>query len=429
MPRVRMAAVRLVPAIVLAVSALALAVDAATGAGRAGADFRVNQSTSAGVEQSMPAVAWNDTANQFLVVWEDGRAAGQSDIYGRLVSRSGIPVGADRLISGASAVGPDRTPAVAWNAEENQYLVVWADVRDATTRGTDVYGRLVGASGAPLGGNFRISGPAATGNETSPAVTWNGTRNEYLVVWADDREWAYHPGDIYGRRLAADGKRQGGEIQVTASAWDIAQEPAVAWNASRNEYLVVWEDWRNIFDIYGRRLGAAGTPFGADIRISGTGAEAFSPALVWNADANQYVVVWEDARNEDAGRGVDIYGRRVGPRGGLLGAERRFSGGGAVDDDVDPAVGYSTTSNRYLVVWEDYRNFAQNETEIYGRRMSSGGALAAGDFRISDSGATLDKEAPALAWNDDADRYLVAWGDDRDFFTSFWDVYARLASG
>ena len=61
--------------------------------------------------------------------------------------------------------------------------------------------------------------------------------------------------------------------------------------------------------------------------------------------------------------------------------------------------------------------------------MSSGGALAAGDFRISDSGATLDKEAPALAWNDDADRYLVAWGDDRDFFTSFWDVYARLAYG
>jgi hypothetical protein len=34
-----------------------------------------------------------------------------------------------------------------------------------------------------------------------------------------------------------------------------------------------------------------------------------------------------------------------------------------------------------------------------------------------------------VAWNDDANQYLVVWGDNRSFFASFWDVYGRRVAG
>ncbi|MCU0280461.1 MAG: hypothetical protein MUE66_01220 [Acidimicrobiia bacterium] len=371
-------------------------------------------------------MAWNDTADQFLVVWEDTRdwSRGQ-DIYGRLVNAAGSPLGSDALICGANATKYDYSPAVAWNTTRNEYLVVWQDYRNQLTSGSDIYGRRVNAAGVPQGADFRISGSGATGNESTPAIAWNSVRNQYLVVWADDRAWT---SAVHGRRLRADGARLGEDFLIPASAWHHALAPAVVYNATRNEYFVVWEDWRNVFDIYGRRVRASGSPVGTDLRISAAGAEAFNPALAWDGVNNRYLVVWEDSRDE-AGRGLDVYGARANGKATAVGIERRYSGSGAVKDDVDAAVAFSAASNRYLVVWEDHRNFAQNETEIFGRRVAASGIASGDNFRVSDAGATIDKEGPALAWNDDADQYLAVWGDNRDFATTFWDIYGRLVGG
>ena len=64
------------------------------------------------------------------------------------------------------------------------------------------------------------------------------------------------------------------------------------------------------------------------------------------------------------------------------------------------------------------------------RRLAAASGIVSGaDFRVSDAGATIDKEGAALAWNDDANQYLAVWGDNRYFETTFWDVYGKLVGG
>jgi hypothetical protein len=38
-----------------------------------------------------------------------------------------------------------------------------------------------------VGGNFRISGADAVGDDTEPMLAYNGDANQYLVVWEDGR--------------------------------------------------------------------------------------------------------------------------------------------------------------------------------------------------------------------------------------------------
>jgi hypothetical protein len=143
--------------------------------------------------------------NQFLVVWEDWRRpAGRGiEIYGQRVKANGALAGGEKRISGTNAISDDNAPDVSWSATSMQYLVTWQDWRNYGTRFADIYARKVGDNGTPVGGDFRMSGPKALMNEYDPAVAWNAVNNQFLVVWTDAR--SYYTGrsfDIYGRLVA-----------------------------------------------------------------------------------------------------------------------------------------------------------------------------------------------------------------------------------
>jgi len=332
------------------------------------------------------------------------------------VAGKSTPLGADFRISGAGAQGEDGYPAVAWNATTNQYLVVWQDQRSAATRGADIYGRLVDAQGVPVGADFRISGPNATEDDLRPAVVWNGAADQYLVVWQDQRNSPAHHGDIYGRRVSATGAVAGMDFPIS-SPGATAEWPAAAWNGTANQYLVVWQDDRDeathVGDIYGRRLSATGAVVGADFPISSPAAGGkVLPAVAWNGTANQYLVVWQDERDETT-RGSDIYGRRVSAQGAVVGPERRISGPAAKGNDWWPAVAWNGAANQYLVVWGDERDSSRG-FDVRGRLVSADGTAVRADFRISGRAATASDESPVVVWNETANEYLVVWMDGRD---------------
>ena len=156
------------------------------------------------------------------------------------------PVGSDFWISGPDAVGTGSAElAVAWNATANEYLVVWSDQRDAATQGSNIYGRRVGADGTPLGEDIRVTGAAVATSRAQPAVVWNATFDEYLVVWSDWRSiGGGHGANIWGRRVDADGSLIGRNPRMSSGPQDEV-DPSVAWNAAANEYLAVWEDDRH----------------------------------------------------------------------------------------------------------------------------------------------------------------------------------------
>ena len=124
-----------------------------------------------------PAIAYNSTENQFLLVWS-GSAPGLDgqdwEIYGlRLDGNSGVPIGTRFRISNQGPEGKHRyhtrNPSLAYNSLENEYFVVWQGVNSLSnpfggTQILSIYGqRLNGSSGEEIGEDITINSLATGG--------------------------------------------------------------------------------------------------------------------------------------------------------------------------------------------------------------------------------------------------------------------------
>jgi hypothetical protein len=254
------------------------------------------------------ATVYNPTANEFLVVWraDDNTGALANDefeIYGqRIDADTGSTLGSRIRISDMGVEGSGSYDAlgcaVAYNATDDEYLVVWeADDNNLplTNDEYEIFGQLLDGSGAEIGANdFRISDMGPNGNTAydayNPDVAYNVTENAYLVVWHGDDDTAplvNEEFEIFGQRLDASGAELGADFRISdmgddaeasASVRDnfVASTPAVAFNATDNEYLVVWfgdDDTAPLVDneneIFGQRIdGATGAELGSDLRLS-----------------------------------------------------------------------------------------------------------------------------------------------------------------
>ena len=106
-------------------------------------------------------------------------------------------------------------PRVAYSNQADRYLVVWEDHHWGFGDDWDIYGRFIGSDGVPLGSHFGISWEGAQ-HRLAPAVAYNSTSGEFLVVW----EYEFSPSDhdIYAQRISSDGNLIGSEITVIADA-------------------------------------------------------------------------------------------------------------------------------------------------------------------------------------------------------------------
>ncbi len=373
-----------------------------------------------------PAVAYNASNNEYLVVWRGDDNTGslvdeENEIYGQRVNgATGAEIGSDIRLSD---MGPDGDPdfdafdpAVAYNASNNEYLVVWRgdDNTGSLVDGErEIYGQRVNAAtGEEIGSDTRLSDMGSDGdtnfNAFYPAVAYNASNNEYLVVWyGDDNTGSLvdDENEIFGQRVnAATGAEIGSDIRLSDMGPDgdatfAAFDPAVAYNASNNEYLVVWTGDDNTgslvndeFETFGQRVnGATGAEIGSDIRLSDMGPDgdpdfdAFNPAVAYNASNNEYLVVWNGG--DDTGSLVDdeleTFGQRVnGATGVEIGSDTRLSDMGPDGDPnfdaLNPAVAYNASNNEYWVVWNGDDNtgsLVNNEQEIFGQRFTGPATL------------------------------------------------------
>jgi len=418
-----------------------------------------------------PAVAYNSTEDEYLVVWHGDDNSGQYwvdgeyEIYGQRVdAATGAEIGADFRISDVGPYGDAaydaHNPAVAYNSTDNQYLVVWYGDDDTlflVDGEYEIFGRRLDAEGNAVDANeFRISDMGPDGDTTydalHPAVAYNSTNNEYLVVWYGDDNTALLVNgeyEIFGQRLDANGLAVGAndfclsDMGPDGDTDYDALYPAVAYNSLIDEYLVVWygdDDTGSLVDgeseIYGQRVNANGAEvYPNDFRVSDMGADgdttcnAYDPAVAYNSTDNEYLVVWEG--DDDTGALVDgeseIYGQRVNLTGTEVGTnDFRISDMGP-DGDADydaenPTAAYNSRANEYLVVWhadDDTGTLADNEREIFGQRVNANGTEAGdNDFCISDMGPDGDTDYdaiyPAVAYNSAGGEYLVVWEGDDD---------------
>ena len=207
-------------------------------------------------------------------------------------------------------------PAVAYNGSSDQYLVIWRDVADGWECKAV---RVDAVTGAVLDSPFYISDNLATLSAITSAVTYNASNGEWLVVYqASQASVDGGKDDVFGQRFASNGTRVGGHLElVRQNQWQ--NSGAVACDATRSRYLVAWRHGEGTGSdklIRARMFSATSTPVGLEITVSDQGAiYNWSPRVAYNPVADEFMIVWQDGRNWP-GTGQDndysdIYGQRI----------------------------------------------------------------------------------------------------------------------
>jgi hypothetical protein len=369
-------------------------------------------------EEHLPAIAYNSKHNEYLVAWENDWGGGYHDVYAQRLSATG------RLLSwfALTTVHTQTSPAVAYDPDNDRYLVVWAYDSNGNGSNWDVYGRFVPWNGPPDLNAFPICDWPS--NQQHPAVTYNGVRKEYLVVWKD----AVVPSTISARRvLAGGGFPAGGAWTLSPTTPENRDSPDVAYNLHRNEYLVTWDIEINPADrdIRGIRLRGDGAPLTGgsppvvgEFRIADyIDANEWTPAVAACAAADQYLVAWQSDQGT-AGANHAIYAR-------YLNGDAAPGNIKLIDDtiyqDLNVDVDCNLAGNRYVLA---------SQTYIPGMGYGIRARMVLPSQTLSDTfwmvapGQLADRVFPAVGGGRVG--FLVAWEHQRDTTGGNRDIHGRL---
>ena len=329
-----------------------------------------------------PAAAFNGTSA--LVAWTDDRNV-SLDIYGNRITPAG-----NMLDPGGVCISKGFNEQVTADIsyDGTNYLAVWCDTRGGTV--LNIFASRIFDNGTILDpGAVQVS--FGETDCLNPSVSFNGT--DYLIVYES-------AGDIYGARMSTQGTVVGGPYPICVNT-AYQGSPVVASDSAG--WLVVWHDYRNTTgesnsDIFGTLVNANGAVQQPDgIAISTATGDQANPAITFAA--NQYVVVWDDARSG----GPNIYATRVSADGTVQNAE---GVGLAVNNAVAmlyPSVASDGTN--YLACWHGGTPGAY---DIYGVRFDQSlNVLDAQPIVLSN--ALRDQFSTSLAWNGEV--YMAVWMD------------------
>jgi len=277
-------------------------------------------------------------------------------------------------------------------------------------------------AGSPIDGSFVISADAE--QEVCPTVAYNSQRQEYLVVWYNDR-----PGcdDIRAQRVSENGALVGSPFYVSAGCPADRRYPDVTYNSAHDQYLVVWEqnEASNGSSIRARRVSGTGQVLDStDIAIRGPGSNLYTPvkpAVAYASTSDRYLVVWAETWHPTPIT-YEIIGQVMTDTGGLEGSQFTISQGS--DSREEPDVAYNRHANRYLVVWQQQ---AGALWDVHGQQVHGGGGLYQGDITIAYY--TKASTAPAVAaipTTPTGDKFLVVW--EVLYAPSDRDIYGRLVA-
>lgn len=378
--------------------------------------------TTAPDVQENPSVAAGGADDAVLVVWEDWRS-GQRDIYGTRFA-AGTFVNVDIPIG--TAPEHEEMPVVAlWpTAGDSSFLVVW----ETRVGCGDLHAQRVTASGSLLGAQVVVSNEPHTQSQPAIAVGRTASQPGYLVVWEDYR--VNYPG-IYGQRLDVNAGKVGLHVGLTPMD-GLQVHPAMAYSETSDRYLVAWYH----FDGTGARI--------AGYAVDGDGSLAWTPVTVtgylqtpdlamdvaWDADNDRFLVVWSDVEPATVDD-FNVYGQMMAVDGSRVGGEVTVSS--AAGQQHAPSVAYSPELARYLIVFESADPVSQT-TAIRGQFLTADGMpLFSGvgtNFTITAPGEGYQARHPDVAYDESTRTFLTVWQDNRlDLLPGRWDIYGRQVDG
>lgn len=350
-------------------------------------------------KQVNPAVSYNTQGDEFVVIWADARNDETWDIYGQRLSAWAIPIKDNFLIATTNITSTESAPnpQIAWNTTDNEFLVAWHALESDGV----LHGQRLTPSGLPNGELLQLS-PVSIGPEKRIGLVYNADDNEYLLVWSLYRSV------VRLQRLGHTGARLGSDAPVCFECGPAQANPVVAYNTTAQEYLVAWQQNPGSLDVVAQRVSRDGIPQtpGLDVATQ-YGTVQNLPDVTYNPSTNAYVVVWRDGRFDPNKRGV--WGRTLDADG--IATTDGISLTTYLADQRSPAVEWHDgTGAGYLSLWADTRVHGgtkySDDSDLMARWLDANGLPLGADLLVSPGcGATNPDLTYSSAWA----RYLMVW--------------------
>ncbi len=356
-------------------------------------DFRVNEQGGNASKYFNRTAINND--NISMIVWNDYRE-GTSNIYAQLLDANGNLIGNNMKVNNTENDEEYVTPDVAVN-ENNQFLVVWSDLRD----GYKIYGQIIDENGNFVGDNFIVSDENIYSYQSQPAIGSNG--KEFIVVWRDGRNGSMY--DIFAQKLDQDGNKIGGNFMVNADSQAVSKyDPDIAIKKD-SSYIVTWYYFNNgLYAPASIVRDKNNNMLSSQIELSDSSYSSLNNYYPQTATADSgFVVVWYRNNNGQ----YDIVGQLLNSSGGKI--DSNFVINDANISSRYSPVAASDSSGNFVVTWYDYRN---NYAQIYAQKFIND-TMSGGNFKISEDELTGTKSYVSCAINNN-DNIISAWSDNGD---------------
>jgi hypothetical protein len=299
-----------------------------------------------------PSIAYGDDG-KFFVAWEHYQNSNNPsiltmDIYGRTVKRNGddFSLGTVRNICTADNCQAD--PHVEFDSVNDYYLIVWEDAR-SDTDDYNIFARLYDTDGSPVGSEEVICNDG--NSQIEPWVAFDPENEQYMIVWEEGVDSENGPFRIMGGLYDASTLNElWSDTIAEPTSWPNQNIdynfPSVEFCEETKVFLVTWndcdisdEDW--LGNVYGKIIDTSGNTVVDSFTIK-SGNYIRTDIVTYLSTS--FFVSFSTANK--------VWGKLVSSNGDILSDDIRLSASNSADADwANMAVG----EGKIFVSWEDTR--------------------------------------------------------------------------
>ncbi len=377
-------------------------------------------------DQWKPAVAYNSIHQEYLIVWHDTSPIFPRTIMGQRVDLDGNKIAQFTIAFEDSPPRDNARASVAYDPDDDVYLVAWS--RDYFGDGSDwdIYGRIIPWDG-PTETLTQFSITGALRKQWHPRIAYGSAEGEFMVTWWTEGSDGVHS-FCSAQRVAPNGTLNGSTITLPFSSVEERVGPDIAYNQARNEYLIVYQRMDDTGgNIYGIRLTGTGSVIGGDhFGIAAWPDPETAPRVAASSVSDDWAIVWQ---SDVSGFMKDVYARRMWVDG--TGANQ-FSAPVLVDqtalDERNPDIAAYPENTEYLITWESQYSNSSGPFGIFARTLNTSDSLGnVFNPRPVYTGQSWNYMSPTVAASPAG--WMVAWEHDRNDTPTYQDIHARAVYG
>jgi hypothetical protein len=379
---------------------------------RRGGELHVNTYTN-DIQEAAAITALTDGG--FMVAWESSNQDGSGfGCYGQRFDHSGAPMGGEFRLSTTTA-SDQRLPALAGRSDGG-FIVAWqSNGQDGS--GNAIVAKTYARPASLVEAAELVVNSFTAGEQTSPAVAELAS-GEHVVVWQSNLQDGSGWG-IYAQRLDERGAKIGAEFQVNTSITNDQMAPTVAALAGGG-FVVAWSS--SLQDgsaegIFLQRYDALGGKLGGEIPANSTiSGSQYRPRITSLRDGG-FLVTWESAGQDGSGYGC--YAQRYDANGIPDGGEFRINATFAGDQWGPQVTGL--VDGGWVAVWHSNGQDG-SKYGVVAQRYGADGVKIGGEVLVNTFTAG-DQAWSAVTGLADGG-WVVTW--QCGLQQSSWEIYAQV---